>query len=75
MLHTNRMMQIAIDAAPELGLRYDVGRMREEGDAVVVALKSRKVAGAAERLAEVADVIRKATAAVPDHGPVLVRVA
>ena len=65
--HTFALGDAVRAAVPELGLTYDSvqsrKRTREEG-AVVFALKPRNAVGAAARLAEVADVIRKATATI-----------
>ena len=62
--HTDALVAAASAAVPDLGLTYDSDRTRAEGDSVVLSLKPRDAAGAAERLAEAADVIRKATATV-----------
>ena len=57
---TLKLIQAALDAAPELGLAYDKGRSRVVGEDTVIVLVPQHPAGAQERLSAVKEQLLKA---------------
>jgi hypothetical protein len=72
--HTKRLIVEVSRAAPELGLAYDVNHSRTENEDVVIALTPRSSPGAAQRLNQLADVIRRATEISSARRGVVVRI-
>jgi hypothetical protein len=72
--HTKRLVETAARLVPDLLLSYDLNRSRTEDGDIVIALKPRRVDGAAERLADVADVIRQEAGRLAAEQRVVVRI-